>query len=259
MSCVGWTCRAAGLPLPPGISSSMSLRLQVTCETHSVPQTCMDVIVLEFGRGHPVRQGAHVLGRQAVGAHERELLEVLQTRRVEDDTVLTAAQVCRHASPSAVSSAASERKSDSKKTRSKAIPRRASVLRWPEMTHARVLYQSSSASRSPPRTRLSNSSAASPRSVNSRVSESSGCSISSAPRPMPGRLRHSPRSRCRRSDRSSHRRPARSRSCRPLFMTPAIASPMLRPASEIRLRRSTWAPAWASAAASALPMARLRK
>ena len=82
--------------------------------------------------------------------------------------------------PAAVSSAASSRKSDSKKTLSKAIPRRASVLRWPEMTQARVLYQSSSAVRSPPSTRLSSSSAASPRSVSSRVSESSAYSISSS-------------------------------------------------------------------------------
>ena len=109
-----------------------------------MPQTCIEVISLEVGRRHPVRQRAHVLGRQAVGAHERELLEVLQAGRVDDDAVLAPAQPAV-AQAGRVSSAASSRKSDSKKTRSKAIPRRASVLRWPEMTHARVLYQSSSA------------------------------------------------------------------------------------------------------------------
>ena len=35
---------AAGLPLAAGSSSSISLRLLVTCETHSVPHTCMEVI-----------------------------------------------------------------------------------------------------------------------------------------------------------------------------------------------------------------------
>ncbi len=33
-----------------------------------------------------------MLGRQAVGAHERELLEVLQAGRVDDDAVLAPAQ-----------------------------------------------------------------------------------------------------------------------------------------------------------------------
>jgi len=84
-------------------------------------------------------------------------------------------------SPDAVSCAASARKSDSKNTRSNATPSRASVLRCPAITHARVLYQSSSASLSPASTRLSSSSASSPRNVSSRVSESSGCSSSASP------------------------------------------------------------------------------
>ena len=116
---------------------------------------------LEFRRRHPVGECAHVLGGQAVGTHERELLEVLEAGRVDDDAVLASRAACPSRRPDAVSSAASARKSDSKNTRSKAIPSRASVLRCPAITQARVLYQSSSASRSPASTRFSSSSAVS--------------------------------------------------------------------------------------------------
>ena len=57
------------------------------CDTHSVPRDLQRGHVLEFGRRQRVRQRAHVLRREPVGAHERHLLELLQAGGVDHDAV----------------------------------------------------------------------------------------------------------------------------------------------------------------------------
>ena len=174
---------------------------------------------------------------QPVGADERHLLEILDGRFGRRPTPSSRRSSAPSRSPRSVSSAASARKSDSKNTRSNAIaePRERLALAGdhpgarlePQLERLRVALQHP----------LSNSSAAS--SCISQLARQRVLRLLLAVARRRRRSLRSRRSRDRRNGRSSRRRPAMPARARPLSRRPAIASPMLRPTSEIRLRRST--------------------